>query len=1116
MKTHPHRSVRPALALALCAGLLCPLAAHGQLGAPADGALTPGAAGERGIEHAIAAARRQMSHGELIAARETLKQALSAEGSMLAGPAVSEALELHKEVQRAIRQADAVEMALQKARAAMETGNLAEADLHLDGAAQSGEASEAQAARIESLRTEVGGRRAELAPVIPQALSQAVAEFEAGRYAEAKAGFTLVRRSGVSLDEKALATLDSYQTRLLALEEARGSAFAPAPGALSLLQPGVVTEQDEPAQQPQQEEPRQPQTPDDIIAMAQAAEAQAQLRQADIFFDDGRYSEAVRLYRNLRTAGLMQYLTEEERARAQAREDEALVRMGRPAAGQDPIEVFVGERDAQRENARAEFNNALRLAQRALQAGDFNGAEDAVQRARLRLEGARGLFAESELNELRRRAEEILQQAQASRREAELVAQVEQDRIRREQATRTQEETRRTRERVVNELIDQIRAFQREQRYAEALDAVDRLLNVDPRNPSGLLLRDVLGNVMLYMDYEDAVRYKQRAINRLAVDNERAAAPSPDLVNYPVNWPSITLRRGGGSTQFIDSPQNRATLDSLERPFTALAFEDHSLEQALGAVQQIRGDLNFDIEWGALEAIGISRDTPLTLRLPEVPTHVALDRILSRVSDDDFSKADWAVIDGIVTVSSDERIRRHRRLFIYDMRDLLHEVPDYDEVPDIDLQNVLQGQQGGGGGQSPFRDDQQNQELDRRPLEERLQDIEELISELVDPTGWEVNGGDTGKMYQYGGSLVIVNTPANHREISGLLGQLREQRAMQINVEARFLLVNQDFFERVGMDLDVYINTNNAQVRELRATDPTLQGRDFFDFTQPRNPLRTVSGGGTDPTAQAVPAPRGFSPIGFSQNSFGLVESLSPTSGVTGEVLGASPALGIAGQFLDDIQVDFLVEATQADRRSIQLTAPRLTFTNGQVANIYVATQQAFVSDLEPVVGDSAIGFDPEVAVVSEGVTLLVDGTISADRRYVQLNVDTGIARIDGFAQQAVTAVAGGELVDSSETASFISLPTVTVTRVQTTVSVPDQGTVLLGGQRLITEFEVETGVPVLSKLPILSRFFSNRLESKEEQTLLILIKPTVLIQSEQEEQNYPGLLDSAGIGFGG
>ncbi|MCA9300642.1 MAG: hypothetical protein KDA28_16350, partial [Phycisphaerales bacterium] len=274
---------------------------------------------------------------------------------------------------------------------------------------------------------------------------------------------------------------------------------------------------------------------------------------------------------------------------------------------------------------------------------------------------------------------------------------------------------------------------------------------------------------------------------------------------------------------------------------------------------------------------------------------------------------------------------------------------------------------------------------------------------------------------------------------------------------------------------------------------------------------RQVIGPPPGSTAQGAANPDPWSPLGFGQNSLSLASALMPTEGIAASVLGTSPALGIAGQFLDDIQVDFLIQATQADRRSVTLTAPRLTFTNGQTSNIFVATQQAFVSDLEPVVSDSAVGFDPELDVISEGVRLLVEGIVSADRRYVTLNVDAAIATIDDLQSQGVTAVAGGQLVSSADTQSFIQLPITTVTRVQTTVNVPDQGTILLGGQRLMSETEVESGVPVLSKIPILNRFFSNRIESKEEQTLLILLKPTVLIQNEQEERNYPGLLDSLG-----
>ncbi len=46
----------------------------------------------------------------------------------------------------------------------------------------------------------------------------------------------------------------------------------------------------------------------------------------------------------------------------------------------------------------------------------------------------------------------------------------------------------------------------------------------------------------------------------------------------------------------------------------------------------------------------------------------------------------------------------------------------------------------------------------------------------------------------------------------------------------------------------------------------------------------------------------------------------------------------------------------------------------GALADILVATQQAFVRDLQPVVGDNAVAFDPEVGVVTSGTILRVMG----------------------------------------------------------------------------------------------------------------------------------------------
>jgi type II secretory pathway component GspD/PulD (secretin) len=65
-----------------------------------------------------------------------------------------------------------------------------------------------------------------------------------------------------------------------------------------------------------------------------------------------------------------------------------------------------------------------------------------------------------------------------------------------------------------------------------------------------------------------------------------------------------------------------------------------------------------------------------------------------------------------------------------------------------------------------------------------------------------------------------------------------------------------------------------------------------------------------------------------------------------------------------------------------------------------------------------------------------------------------------------------------------------------------------MGGQRRFAEVELESGVPILSKLPVINRFFTNRLDSEQELTLVMLMRPEIVIQSENEELLFPGLVD--------
>ncbi len=1128
----------------------------------------------------VQAAQGLLEQDRLIQARATLDRLIGSSRFASLGDAErSAALSLLKKIDAKIQTADAVEMSVQKAEWAIGDGDLLQAERQAKAVAGRSSASQSQKARAQDVLSTVGQRRTELSPLTPGLLEQATASMNAGDYPAAKATILGLMRSGVQLSSDQAKGLETAQLRIVELEQKAGRAFElPLSGSLSVMQAGQVrragkgdsgrdeplpatlaqagqpgdpaypSDPAQPAFQPSQPAPVQlppsslpPPAPmiadapawapasipqDDIVTQAMRIEAQRIVAEADQAFDQARYGVAVDRY-TLAIAQFRQYLSSGDVTRIEGRIAEARVRLagGGSGSGTDIARDVVASQTLVRDRATAEFNSFLSQADARLNEGAADRAQDLAAQAQLSISRARSAFNDAEIAAFNTRLDALKARITGKRDE---IAKTETER----RQTELQEKARTTesgrlaeRDRKIGESIDRIRALQSEQKYEEALQVVDQTLFLDPNNPTALLLRDILRDVAIYKRYNDLE--DQKAYNH-ALESLRASdatIPPPNMMNFPTDWPAKTFSRGE-TAAFADSPENRkvlAQISSNASRIPSIDLNENRFEDAVKFLTQVT-QLSFDPDWEALAGVGVEKDTLVTLKLTNATVKTVLDRLTQKVSRDQFARAGWAVNEGVLVVSSDEALRRNRTLVIYNIQDLLFEIPNYPDVPQIDLNNVLQqaSSGGGGGGQSPFTgvNNQQNQ-VDPQARERRIRQIIEIIQQNVDFDGWKDNGGETGALQELNGSLIITNTPKNHREIVGLLSKLREIRNMQINVETKFLLVNQQWFEQIGFDLDIIWNANSNQVRNIQNQNPNALPSDLFDFSgtqRPRGLQRTgigipVNTGTINPATVTAGTPNSFSPIGSNQNSFGLTNSLAEGD-FASAILGQAPALGIAGQFLDDIQVDFLIQATQADKRTVRLTAPRLTFTNGQQANIYVVTQQAFVSGLTPIVGDSAVGFNPQVSVLSEGVTMLVEGVISSDRRYVTLNIDAGVARLDGFQQSSVSAVAGGQLVNSANTQSFIQLPQITVTRVRTTATVPDEGTVLLGGQRLVTEVEVETGVPVLSKIPIINRFFTNRLESKEEQTLLILVKPTVLIQTEQEEKAFPGLLDSVRTGL--
>lgn len=692
------------------------------------------------------------------------------------------------------------------------------------------------------------------------------------------------------------------------------------------------------------------------------------------------------------------------------------------------------------------------------------------------------------------------------------------------QRSRKLREIEERRARQVDQLMAQAVQHRKDGEYVKAMNVLRQVSVVDSKYmPARWMLDQIEDEYTYRRQRKMRDKFYDQSLGAL-LDVEEAKIPWWEDINYPDDWIERTsrpLRAKPGETN-----RNSLLLGALDQPID-VDFRGDPLRQVVEYLADAH-QVNIIVNWHDLETAGVQADVPIDLHLPnQISMRKALTEILSQAG---AGTADlgFDIADGAVTVATQRTLDSKTYPAVYPISDLLMDIPTYNGAPAPDLRNVQPAV--ASPAQEPNRLDWQHGDDDNDEPEEdpavrdKISQLIELIRDTVAPDSWRERGGSIGSIREINQQLVVTQNSAAQRQIGGLLDKLREQRAIQISVEAIFLTVSSHYLEELGMDLDVVLNGGNAGFDFVDegggsvATDPVLGNRLLLPRTFSQlgfTPATPVGLGAPLTAGPAINQPFGQTafipprtnsggrrgtPVPILSSVTDFTNPANLPSDIPGSFAGQTigPALSIMGSFLDNIQVDFMLRATQADSRTTVLTAPRLVVFNGGSAWVAVTIQQNFVSQLNPVVAQGAVAQAPVTQVIDAGASLFVRGTVTIDRRYVMLLLAPGITRLLDL---QTFAFSGG----TGALAAFVQLPTLSAQRIQTMVSVPDGGTLLIGGQKLASETEVEAGVPILSKIPILKRAYSSRSTVKDEQTLLILIKPKILIHSEQEELAFPG-----------
>lgn len=689
------------------------------------------------------------------------------------------------------------------------------------------------------------------------------------------------------------------------------------------------------------------------------------------------------------------------------------------------------------------------------------------------------------------------------------------------------------------EMVEQFNELMEQQRWQEAEVIARQAREMDPQNP-----------VVETLVWKSKFARRFAQINAMKDDKEqgfwqamhnadRASIPFDDNDPYQFGhtakgWEDMTIARQKALMEQSQLSEDEVEIRKALKTKVDVKFERQSLQSVMETLGNMAG-INVQLDPRGLQAEGVTYDTEITISMQQaVRLESALNHILEPL------RLSYVIRDEALVITSESFRSRNVYQKVYSVADLVLPIPNFVPSYNMGLPGAIkaayesQGLTGGGsaipGGGSPAPLFAQNQDMTNpnvlaqvpqgfipglggsgqtvsgQPqgnmgfgpgngigggpggfgggVQPDFDSLIELITTTVEPDSWEELGGP-GSVAPFATnlSLVVSQTQEVHDRLADLLAQLRRLQDLQVTIEVRFITLNDNFFERIGVDFDFDIADN---------TDGNLSG----------DPSVTIGWDGTAPTSDLD--------LQFMQQTFG--NTLPAIGGLTGS---AGATFGFA--MLSDIETYFFVNAAQGDLRSNVMQAPKVTLFNGQTAFVSDTTQTPFVTSVVPVVGDFAAAQQPVIVVLNEGTSLSVQAVVSPDRRFVRLTLVPFFSRIGDvqeFTFEGSTTTRsdstvenpdsadGGTTTDNTEdvqTGTTIQLPQFSFVTVSTTVSVPDGGTVLLGGIKRLSEERRERGIPVFSKLPYINRLFRNVGIGRETQSLMMMVTPRIIIQEEEE-----------------
>ena len=406
-------------------------------------------------------------------------------------------------------------------------------------------------------------------------------------------------------------------------------------------------------------------------------------------------------------------------------------------------------------------------------------------------------------------------------------------------------------------------------------------------------------------------------------------------------------------------------------------------------------------------------------------------------------------------------------------------------------------------------------------------DQAEKIRAFIENAGIEFDDEKGHKFVFDGFQIIATNTRRNLDKLNRLLTKLDERAGQQVEIETKFIEVQQGAMEEISFDWNLHWGTATPLF------DPRTGMPQIDTSGQPIMRYDKNLVGNTRSLAHAHStnvAGGSDTSITFPNNPAGNQIFPNPPPTLPNQITvgtGVKPLVDLTGtSVISGGQAQLLINALSRKQGTDLLSAPRITTMDGQTASITIAQEFIYPTDwqaaqlpqgggggggglgglgggigggiqLQPATPqfDTVAPDDEQPGFREVGVKLDVTPRVEPQYNSINLELNPKVTEFDGFIEYGGRSamIGTGLSTPTIIQPSGILMPIFSVRKVNTSVTIFDGATVIIGGLTREEVKTVEDKIPVLGNIPLIGNLFKSNAESYSKRNLLIFVTANIV-----------------------